>query len=62
VKDALFNEEVRRKENVVNNEEVFVTKGRGIQRRENQGRWRGRSKSRGKLIRGRSVEGWKPRC
>ena len=64
VNDALFNEEARRKDNDVNNEEAFVTEGRGRQIRENQSGWRGRSKSRGNSTdrRDKSVEGWKPRC
>ena len=59
VKDALFNEETRRKDIGSDQSHALVTEKRGRQREGNQSRWRGRSKSRG-----RSTDGRKPtyRC
>ena len=65
VKDALFNEEVRRKDMSTNQSHALVTENRGRQQRSSRGRGRqqenGRSNGRGRsMSRGRSTDGRRP--
>ena len=53
VKDALFNEEARRKDMSTNQTHALVTENRGRQQKSSRGKWRGKSKSRGKSTDGR---------
>ena len=53
VKDALFSEEARRKDMGTDQTHAFVTEKRGRQQNNSKGKWRGRSKSRGRSTDGR---------